>query len=110
MGTTEKLVAAQQRTAARLEYSGVQRGRKLLPAEQVFSHLNSTCLLLERPVNKQKSIQYRCMHAGHEIQIVWAQGFPADWNHLTKLVPPGIAIFHVMRRSLPAKTETKYNW
>lgn len=110
MDTTEKSVATQQHTAASLEYSRVQRGRKLLRAEQVFSHLNSTCLLLEWPVNKQESIQYRCMHAGHEMQIVCAQGFPADWNHLTKSVPPGISIFHIKRRSLPAKTETKYNW
>jgi len=110
MGPTEKSMAAQQRTAARLQYSSAQQGRKLLPAEQVFSHLNSTCLSLECPVNKQKSMQYRCMHAGHEMQTVCAQGLPADWNHLTKSVPQGISIFHIMRRSLPAKTEAKYNW
>lgn len=66
----------QQHTTARLEYSRVQPGRKLLLAEQVFSHLNSTCLLLGWFVNQHESTEHRCVHTGHEMQTVCAQGFP----------------------------------
>lgn len=59
---------------------------------------------------KQAGINRAQVRAGHQMQIVHAQGFPPDWNHLTKSVPPGISVFYIMRRSLPAKTETKYSW
>lgn len=59
---------------------------------------------------KQAGINRAQVRAGHQMQIVRAQGFPPDWNHLTESVPPGISVFQIMRRSLPAKPETKYNW
>lgn len=46
MGTSEISTIVQQHTTARLEYSRVLPGRKLLLAEQVFSHLNSATYCL----------------------------------------------------------------